>query len=54
MIVDNINDEVEDMYKSEPDRLYVVGVTGTIAWKSGLGPFYFDVEGWYQALKRQL
>ena len=50
MLLDNMTDEAEDKYRSEPDRLYVINSDGDIAWKSGLGPFYFDVEGWCEAI----
>jgi len=54
MVLDNLNDETEAKYRSEPDRLYVIDAAGKIAWKSGLGPFYFDVEGWYEALIKEV
>ena len=54
MVIDNLTDEVEELYKSEPDRLYVVGADGSVKWKSGLGPFYFDVDGWYNALRAEI
>lgn len=54
MVLDTMDDEVEDKYRAEPDRLYVIGADGRVAWKSGLGPFYFDVEAWYDALQAAL
>ena len=54
MVLDNMTDEAEDKYRSGPDRLYVIGKDGNVTWKSGLGPFYFDVEAWYEALINQI
>ena len=54
MVLDTMDDVTENNYVAEPDRLYVVGMDGNIAWKSGLGPFYFDVESWYDALKKEV
>jgi len=54
MVLDSMDDATEAKYIAEPDRLYVVAADGTIAWKSGLGPFYFDVESWYAALKGEI
>ena len=54
MVLDNMTDEAEDKYRAAPDRLYVIGGDGNVAWKSGLGPFYFDVEAWYEALRNQI
>ena len=54
MVLDNMTDEAENNYCAAPDRLYVIDANGNVAWKSGLGPFYFDVEAWYEALKKQI
>ena len=54
MVLDNMTDEAEDNYRAAPDRLYVINAEGNVAWKSGLGPFYFDVEAWCEALKREV
>ena len=54
MVLDTMNDATEINYVAEPDRLYVVGTDGNIAWKSGVGPFYFDVETWHDALKKEV
>ena len=52
VVIDNMSDEVERNYMALPDRLYLVDGDGNVAWKSGPGPFYFDVEEWYKAIKR--
>ena len=54
MVLDTMDDATEANYLAEPDRLYVVGADGNIVWKSGLGPFYFDVETWYGALREEV
>lgn len=54
MVLDTMDDATETKYIAEPDRLYVVDPDGNIAWKSGLGPFYFDVEDWYGSLKAEI
>ena len=54
MALDTMDDATESKYIAEPDRLYVINSKGDIAWKSGLGPFYFDVESWYSALKNEV
>ena len=53
-VLDNMKDEVEDKYRSAPDRLYVIGTGGSVVWKSGLGPFFFDVESWYESLIKEI
>jgi len=39
-----MDNDAEEKYISWPDRLYIVGSDGKIAYKGGLGPFYFDVD----------
>jgi type I thyroxine 5'-deiodinase len=40
-LVDEVDDHVERAYTGWPDRLYVVGADGRIAYKSAAGPFGF-------------
>jgi hypothetical protein len=40
-LVDEADDHVERAYTGWPDRLYVVGADGRIAYKSAAGPFGF-------------
>jgi type I thyroxine 5'-deiodinase len=51
-LVDNIDDAVERAYTGWPDRLYVIGADGRVAWKSAPGPFGFDPAGLEGALRR--
>jgi thiol-disulfide isomerase/thioredoxin len=41
MLVDTIDDTVGARYSGMPSRLYVIDRTGTVAYKSGRGPFGF-------------
>ncbi len=41
LVVDTIDDRVGHAYSGMPDRLYVIDQQGTIAYKSGRGPFGF-------------
>lgn len=41
MVVDGIDNRVAEAYSGFPDRLYVIDRQGTIAFKSGRGPFGF-------------
>ena len=50
MLLDNMDNEAEEKYISWPDRLYIIGSDGRIAYQGGLGPFYFDVDGFEKAL----
>jgi len=50
-VVDNIQDTTERAYTGWPDRLYVIGQSGRVAYKSQAGPFGFQPEEMAKALK---
>lgn len=51
MVLDNMSNEVESKYVAMPERLYVLDKDGRVTWKCGLGPHYFDVDGFEEAVK---
>ena len=51
MLLDNMENEAEEKYVSWPDRLYIIGSDGKIAYQGGMGPLYFDVEEFETALQ---
>ncbi len=54
MLIDNMENEAELKYVAAPERLYVIGANGRITYKGGLGPWYFDVDRFEEALKDAL
>lgn len=49
LLVDPIENPADDIYAGWPERLYVIDVDGTIAYKGATGPFGFEpdeVEAW--------
>ena len=42
LVVDEIDNRVAETYGATPDRLYVVGRDGRIAYRGGPGPFGFN------------
>ncbi len=51
-LIDDVVDSVETAYTGWPDRLYVIGRDGRVAYKSRPGPFGFDPRGVADTLKR--
>ena len=49
-----VDDKVMRSYQSWPDRLYLVGVDGKIAYKGGKGPFDFKPEQLDAAIAKEL
>ncbi|MFM7076566.1 MAG: deiodinase family protein [Planctomycetaceae bacterium] len=54
VVVDDVNDSVGHAYSGMPARLYLVDADGTIAYKSGRGPFGFKPKELEQALAMHL
>ena len=52
MAVDRMTNEADELYAGWPERLYVIGADGRIAFKGGVGPFGYDpdaLEAWLEA-----
>jgi hypothetical protein len=52
LVVDPMENPAEDAFAAWPERLYVVGVDGRIAYRGRKGPFGFDpdeLEKWLEA-----
>jgi hypothetical protein len=52
--VDDMDDAVSRAYAAQPDRLYLIGADGKVAWKCGKGPQAFDPEGLEAAIREAL
>lgn len=51
MVVDSMDNAVDEMYAGWPERLYVIGADGRIAYAGGRGPMGFkpqDVQRWLE------
>lgn len=53
-LVDKIDDEVNRAYSAWPDRLYLVGTDGRVAYKGGRGPFGFKPDELEEAIEKAL
>ena len=49
-LVDNFDDATDSAYSGWPDRLYLIDRDGSVAYKSGPGPFGFKPEELEQAI----
>ena len=54
VLVDGMDDAVSAAYEAWPDRLYLVGRDGRIAFKGDRGPAGFDPEALEQAMLAEL
>lgn len=53
-LVDDLDDAVNDAYDGWPDRLYLVGRDGNIAYRGERGPFGFRPDELEQAIEIEL
>ena len=53
-LVDGLDDAVNKAYAGWPDRMYLVGVDGKIAYHGGRGPFGFKPDELEDAIKKAL
>jgi len=53
-VVDEIDDRVGRAYEAHPDRLYLVGRDGRIAYRGGPGPFGFVPDELEAAIQAEL
>jgi hypothetical protein len=54
MVVDGVDNAVASAYGGWPDRLYLVGSDGRIAYQGGEGPFGFKPDELERAIEREL
>ncbi len=53
-VVDEMDDAVARAYGAMPERLYLVGRDGRIAYKGGVGPMFFRPKEWEAAIEAYL
>lgn len=49
-LVDEMDDAVAAAYAAMPERLYLVGGDGRIAYQGGMGPMFFRPDEWEAAI----
>ncbi len=50
MVLDDMTNAIDAKYVAMPERLYVLDAAGQVTWKCGLGPHYFDPDGFEAAI----
>ena len=53
-LVDDMDDTANAAYSAYPDRLYLIGRDGTIAYRGGPGPFGFLPDELEEAIRAEL
>ena len=50
-LVDEMDDAVARAYSAMPERLYLIGTDGRVAYKGGMGPMFFQPGEWEAAIE---
>lgn len=53
-LIDDLDDTANDAYAGWPDRLYLIGRDGKVAYHGGRGPFGFSPDQLEAAIKSEL
>ena len=53
-LVDEMDDAVAKAYAAMPERLYLIGSDGNVAYKGGIGPMFFRPAEWEQKIEAYL
>ena len=51
VLVEEMDNNVDEAYGAAPERLYLIGADGKVAYHGGAGPHFFDLDEWEEALK---
>ncbi len=54
ILIEGMDNTIDEAYGAAPERLYVVGVDGTVAYQGGAVPHFFDVDEWEEAIASSL
>ena len=53
-VIDHVDDNISSAYQARPDRLYLIGKDGKIAYAGGRGPFGFRPDELTAAIDTEL
>ena len=51
VLVEEMDNAIDEAYGAAPERLYVIGADGQVAYQGGAGPHFFDLDEWEHAIE---
>lgn len=51
ILIEEMDNGIDEAYGAAPERLYVIGADGRVAYQGGAGPHFFDLDEWEQAIE---
>jgi hypothetical protein len=50
ILVEEMDNAIDEAYGAAPERLYLIGADGRVAYHGGVGPHFFDLDEWEHAI----
>ena len=51
ILIEEMDNAIDEAYGAAPERLYLVGGDGRVAYHGGAGPHFFDLDEWEAAIE---
>ncbi len=51
ILVEEMDNAIDEAYGAAPERLYLIGRDGRVAYHGGAGPHFFDLDAWERAIE---
>ncbi len=51
ILVEEMDNVIDEAYGAAPERLYLIGRDGRVAYHGGAGPHFFDLDTWERAIE---
>ena len=50
VLIEEMDNAIDEAYGAAPERLYLIGADGRVAYHGGAGPHFFDLDEWAAAI----
>ena len=50
VLIEEMDNAMDEAYGAAPERLYLIGVDGRVAYRGGAGPHFFNLDEWERAI----
>jgi hypothetical protein len=51
ILIEEMDNAIDEAYGAAPERLYLIGSDGRVAYHGGAGPHFFDLDEWEEAIE---
>ncbi|PKB58039.1 MAG: hypothetical protein BZY73_00125 [SAR202 cluster bacterium Casp-Chloro-G3] len=51
ILIEEMDNSIDEAYGAAPERLYLIGTDGQVAYQGGAGPHFFDLDEWENAIQ---